>query len=571
MKTIIWMLFLLLPVSAFSAATDGQYLNPFTGYYYSSASAVCSVALPARVVSGTCTMTNTAGTPSCASATNGVKCTNSSTYSLPCTVGTVQNTPGTLYAFQCAAPKIITGSCPSYACECPAGKVEENGLCVNQCNLPNVLNPFTKQCQLPCESQSLPPGTLVGVSVSVDSADTCVSGCKIHHDLWQGKNSKGYDASELLSYRTGDFCATGDPSPPTVPPPTCPPPNVDTGGYCQPPPCPAWQERINGQCQNKSCPDGKTMKCGVLNGSEHCSCAGITECPSGQQKDAFGNCIALTCPADSPFNPATGTCQAKNTGECPAGQSKVGLVCVKDDPTKPVVSDDDLDGDGIKNRDDPDMDNDSKPNSSDSDKDGDGIPNDKDTTPEGPGSAQEWGPSAGPEDDYDGDGIKNKDDGDKDGDGIPNGQDATPNGGPSTPPGGGQCNPAIQQCGTGTGTGQCDPATQNCGTAESKPGAPVSIGGAFYEKKSITFPDIWDKFMSTINNAPIITAGSGFLSVSDVSGSCPNWSIPATPFNESIEITIQCSEQVSSAFRVAGTIFLLVCAWLAFRIALIEG
>lgn len=577
MKNIAILFIIFFSTSIYSAPNDNTYRNAHNGYFYSSSSALCAAALPARVVPGNCTLTETAGVPNCSSpSANGIRCKNQGTYSSnpPCPGTTVQNQPGDLHSFQCAAPKVITGSCPQHNCECPANMVEENGICVIACTLPLVKNPHTKQCQQPCFSEQSPPGILVGVSISVDSADTCVGGCVVHHDLWQGRNAAGFDAWELLSYKTAEFCATGDPSPPVVPQPVCNAPNVVVGNQCEPPACPVWQHRVNGQCVDKDCPAGKTMKCGEVNGQQACACAGPSDCAAGQQKDAFGNCVTITCPSDAPFNPATGKCEAKATGECPAGQSKVGLVCVKDDPTKPVVSDDDLDGDGIKNRDDPDMDNDGKPNSSDSDKDGDGIPNDKDTTPEGPGSAQEWGPSTGPEDDYDGDGIKNKEDGDKDGDGIPNGQDATPNGGPDTPPGSGQCNPATQQCGTCNPAtqqcGTCNPAIEVCGPAQSTPGSPVGIGGAFYEKKDLTFPDVWSKFMDTISRAPIITAGQSFLNVSNVTGSCPVWVFPSTAFNDSIEIDFQCSSEFAVAFRMAGTIFLIVCAWIALRIALLD-
>ena len=557
---IVFFTFMIISVTAFSAPTDNQFKNAFQDIYYSSASSLCSAYLPARVVTGSCLQTYSAGVPNCAgSSAKGVKCKNTVTYSFPCTAGTVNNEDPTIHPFMCASPKVVVGSCPSFTCECPEGQVEENGTCVNQCKLPNVKNPLTKHCQLPCEAQKSPTGTLVGVSVSVDSADTCVAGCRVHHDLWQGKNANGYDASELLSYRTSDFCATGDASPPTVPPPKCDPPNVDTGTYCQPPPCPDWQERINGQCQDKKCPDGKTMKCGQINGEQYCSCSGLTDCPPGQKKDAFGNCLAVTCPANTPFNPATGKCEVKKE-ECPQGFSKVGLVCIKDTPG--TKGPNDLDGDGIPNKDDDDIDGDGKPNATDGDKDGDGIPNDQDTTPAGPGTEKPIDPSTGPDDDYDGDGIPNKLDGDKDGDGIPNNRDPTPNGSAQNPPGGGQT----------PGTGTCDPAVQQCGNGAEKddPGQPVDIGGSFYEKKGQEFPDVWDKFMKSVVGAPLVTAGSSFLSVSDVSGSCPTWTIPATFISESVEITLQCSEQVATAFRAAGVVFLIVCAWVAFRIALLD-
>lgn len=581
MKNIAILFIIFFSTSIYSAPNDNTYRNAHNGYFYSSSSALCAAALPARVVPGNCTLTETAGVPNCSSpSANGIRCKNQGTYSSnpPCPGTTVQNQPGDLHSFQCAAPKVITGSCPQHNCECPANMVEENGICVIACTLPLVKNPHTKTCQQPCFPETPPPGQLVGVSVSVDSADTCVGGCVVHHDLWNGINRLGYNAYELISYKTAEFCATGDPSPPTVPPPTCSSPNVEVNGRCEPPPCSSWQYRPNpgGACVDKECPSGHTMKCGTVNGAQSCACAGVSECAVGQQKDLYGNCIGVTCPSSSPFNPATGKCEQPATGsQCPDGHEKVGLMCVKDPTsTEPTKSDGDLDGDGQPNGSDVDMDGDGKPNSSDTDQDGDGIPNAADPTPAGPGTAQPLGPGTGPDDDYDGDGTKNSQDSDRDGDGIPNGQDATPDGGADRPPGQGQCNPAIQQCPgfPPPGGGQCNPATQQCGSAPEppKPGSPVSIGGAFYEKKGLTFPDVWSKFMDSASRAPIVSAGQSFLSVSDVSGSCPVWTIPATFMSESVDITLQCSSEVAAGFRIAGTVFLIVCAWIALRIALLD-
>jgi hypothetical protein len=87
---------------------------------------------------------------------------------------------------------------------------------------------------------------------------------------------------------------------------------------------------------------------------------------------------------------------------------------------------DDIDGDGVKNENDPDVDgdgvanvfddnidDDAKKNSLDTDDDEDGVRDNKDETPGGIGTL----------DDIDGDGVKNEDDPDIDGDGIANGVD----------------------------------------------------------------------------------------------------------------------------------------------------
>jgi len=72
-----------------------------------------------------------------------------------------------------------------------------------------------------------------------------------------------------------------------------------------------------------------------------------------------------------------------------------------------------------------DIDRDGIPNARDGDRDGDGLPNRSDPNP------NKWNPTyvvqAAPHQDIDRDGILNRDDRDRDGDGVPNARDQFPN------------------------------------------------------------------------------------------------------------------------------------------------
>ncbi|MDR0828784.1 MAG: OmpA family protein [Prevotellaceae bacterium] len=102
-------------------------------------------------------------------------------------------------------------------------------------------------------------------------------------------------------------------------------------------------------------------------------------------------------------------------------------------PKKPIKNPYDVNGNGIPDYkeygDNDDMDGDGIPNIEDPDIDGDGIPNEQDPTPYGAGS---YRTSTGKvivieyDDDIDGDGISNESDPDIDGDGLMNEEDPTP-------------------------------------------------------------------------------------------------------------------------------------------------
>jgi len=465
-----------------------------------------------------------------------------------------------------------------------------NGVCT-PCSQGQVLNPNTGQCQAPCQAtQPEPPFPTSGVKPgwvgSVDGS-TCESGCEKSWSSFAGEDLEGFTVWHVQGNSTGAMCSVGTLStPPVAPPRACESPLVvrsdGTCGTPDPESCPAWQEVKDHQCQDKSCEDGKTLKCGMVNDTQQCACAGSTDCEPGTVKNAFGNCVTQqSCPEGQVQDSVTGVCGPPKDDSCPTGTHREGMTCVKDPgecqvgtwfvPGCGCISDvnqcvnrnsNDLDGDGTPNANDDDADGDGTPNSTDSDADNDGIPNSLDSTPRGPGSSSVVDPTktrdtskSDPNGDLDGDGDPNGTDPDRDGDGILNGDDGTPDG---------------REDGTGVEDGQCDPETQECGGEKNKPGKPAEIGDAFYKKKEDrSFQQVWSAFIQRVQQANIVTAGSRFFTVSIGGGSCPNWEIPATFISSAIPITLQCSSQVTTALRIAGYMVLIIAAWVAFRIALL--
>lgn len=497
-----------------------------------------------------------------------------------------------------------------------------------------VANPYSGYCQLPCPvdwSDNPPWG---GVSVGLSVGTTCNGGCLIEWTGYSRTNDQGFTETYNAQNLPGEMCAVGSlTSPPLAnPPPTCPTPSIiRSDGTCGPedPQCPSWQHLSNHACVDTPCSDGKLLKCGNVDGTQICSCAGLTDCEPGTVKNAFGNCIAQpNCAGGQTMNPVTGVCEDA-PADCPEGTHREGMICAKDPgdcqpgtwfiPGCGCVSDinscanrnsDDMDGDGIPNNQDSDADGDGIPNSQDNDADNDGVPNAVDPTPRGLGTGSGDGQSAdrdndgtpdNQDDDIDGDGVPNNQDSDIDGDGVPNDQDSTPNnqdpsktrdtsksdpdgdldqdGVPNSQdgdrdgdgiPNGDDATPDGRGDGTGVNDGQCDPATEQCGDGNDKPGKPAALDDRFYTKKEDrSFQTIWASFISRVQSARLVTAGTHFFSAPSGGGSCPTWQIPSTFFSPAIPITLQCSSEVLSALRIAGIIVTIVAAWLAFRIALL--
>lgn len=461
-----------------------------------------------------------------------------------------------------------------------------NNVCM-PCSNGQVLNLHTGRCQAPCPTEQQPQSPYHNaLNIGISFGTFCQNNCAVNATLWVSEDDNGFDIEQFTFNHTGAMCGTSDQLP-TPRPAKCDSPRVvRVDGTCgnPDPTCPSWQKLENHACVDKPCEAGKTLKCGTVNDAQQCACAGPTDCEPGTVKDAFGNCVSQqSCPSGQVQDSVTGVCgpPKDDQKDCPEGTHREGMTCVKNPgdcqvgtwyiPGCGCVSDvnqcmqrssDDIDGDGIPNKDDNDADNDGLPNSMDSDADNDGLPNSLDSTPQGSGSAPLADPSktrdtskSDPDGDLDGDGIPNSTDPDRDGDGLPNGDDGTPDG---------------REDGTGVDEGQCDPATQECEGEKDKPGKPAELGDQFYKKKEgRSFQQVWSNFISRVQQARIVTAGSRFFTVSIGGGSCPHWVIPSTFVSPAIPIDMQCSSEVTAALRIAGYIVLIIAAWVAFKIALL--
>lgn len=514
-----------------------------------------------------------------------------------------------------------------------------NGVCT-PCPSGQVINPYTGQCQLPCESDQ-EPGFPDGFTVGISSDTVCNNGCTEQYKLLAGDDGAGFTIFQYQHWTTGEMCKEGTlSSPPSTPPPSCNDPyTVRVDGTCGPPDpiCADYETLVDHQCVLEDCTPPKVRKCGSFNNAQVCTCVGQSECGPGTVKDLYGNCIIPTpCPNGLSRDPVTNLCSPDNTYDedgCPPDTHLSGNICVADDNSEcvypefyvsdcgcvtganvfekcnksktpgdvdgdgiPNSTDNDVDGDGIPNSvdddddgdgipdnydvtpgglgtnhaiptDNGDRDNDGIPDSEDSDRDGDGIDNESDPSPDGdnavmgdPNKTQPGYDEIDPTGDLDQDGVPNNVDDDRDGDGVKNNEDATPDGGPDNDGDG---------VPDGVKTGQCNPDIEDCGDPNN-PGKPVKIGDALYTAKDKKFSEVWNTFILTVKNAPLVSSGSRFLSIGSISSNCPTWTIPATDYNPAVPITIQCSPEVSAGLRIAGYILLVVFAWVAFKIAILD-
>ena len=93
-------------------------------------------------------------------------------------------------------------------------------------------------------------------------------------------------------------------------------------------------------------------------------------------------------------------------------------------------------------------------------------------------------------------------------------------------------------------------------------------GGDLYTKKDKTFLSVLAAFRDSALQAPIIAAGSNYLSISVGGGSCPQWTINPSLLQVTINLgQFFCSGPVSGALSVVGWGVLLTALYLAFRIA----
>jgi hypothetical protein len=71
-----------------------------------------------------------------------------------------------------------------------------------------------------------------------------------------------------------------------------------------------------------------------------------------------------------------------------------------------------------------------------------------------------------------------------------------------------------------------------------------------------------------IEAAPIAQATTGFFTV-QASGSCPTWTLPATPYTPSVVMDFWCVSELSTVWTVIGAVCLICFGWVAFRIGVL--
>lgn len=454
---------------------------------------------------------------------------------------------------------LVNGQCVPV--NCPSGQHLEGGQCVDNPRNPNCgqgeISDQNGQCIPNCNGGALVNGQCVtptcpdGQAYS-ETMRKCVAADKpcLPGTHKEGLNCVSDNPPEVIcpsgSHKSGDVCVSDTP-----PGPGCPSGSTYVNGRCesnQPPTasCPAGQHKNGNTCVSDeppkdSCPVGQTLQDGQCTGDPATGDPPTKTCPAGQTLS--GNvCVGPDTNGDGQPDPTTDapldTCTAGKvlkegkcvtsipaTKTCPEGQTLNGDQCISTNPpikTCPT---------------------------------GQTLVGEKCVLDSGPITVCPSGQTK-----VGNECVLNGTPGGK----CPTGQTLIGNKcvvgtGGTTGNGNGD--------GNGNGSGECDPATQECGTGGG--GTPPGPIGTLYEKKGRSFSEILNTFTLRVQSAPIVRAGSSFFAFSSVSAPCSIWVLPASHFYPSISIDFQCSAQIAEGFRIAGIVFLLVCAWFAFRIAIL--
>ena len=92
--------------------------------------------------------------------------------------------------------------------------------------------------------------------------------------------------------------------------------------------------------------------------------------------------------------------------------------------------------------------------------------------------------------------------------------------------------------------------------------------GDLYEPTEKTYETVLTQFSNRIQAASVVSGVTGFFDV-NVSGSCPDWSIPATDMTPAISVNIQCSSAAYEMYGIAGLVVLAMAGFTAFRWAIL--
>lgn len=104
--------------------------------------------------------------------------------------------------------------------------------------------------------------------------------------------------------------------------------------------------------------------------------------------------------------------------------------------------------------------------------------------------------------------------------------------------------------------------------ALSAPSFADDSGNDLYTKKDATFEAAFSAFRDAVADAPIISAGVNYLSISAAGGSCPHWTISPPLIQVSIDLgRFFCTDVVSGALSVVGWGMLVAALYFAFGVA----
>lgn len=219
----------------------------------------------------------------------------------------------------------------TYSTPC-TGYIDSQGVCI-ECSGGEIINPYTDKCQQPCAVTSLDVlGTYPVAVLTPNPSLVCVEGCTkevavtVYND---------YDSESGLP-----GCLQIDDSDPLaiVPSANCfQVTQRSNGAFCDSNVSTSLDLVVSDGSFDKTCVANASIidgMCKCIQGyaQENDMCVrDNTQCLEGEHKDAFGNCIAVSCPDGTEFDPVTATCADQQPPACSTGQHREGLICVDDD------------------------------------------------------------------------------------------------------------------------------------------------------------------------------------------------------------------------------------------------
>lgn len=140
-------------------------------------------------------------------------------------------------------------------------------------------------------------------------------------------------------------------------------------------------------------------------------------------------------------------------------------------------------------------------------------------------------------------------------------------GGGGTPGSGGSTAPPSGSSGGAPASGSS--TSTKCTTGVCDVGNADGNVGGLYQGSADTPQSMFSNYMAQVQSAPIVTATTGFFTVS-ASSSCPSWHIPGNDYwgKAGFDFTFFCQPGMLTLFQIAGWMVLAGGAFCAFRIAI---